>query len=243
MVTLPLLLASLFAFSPASAPKNSAADFKAHLISEQNERGNYTLTGVKDSFTQTELRIYHYDDLLIDEINDSAFSGTTFTSLMLSNSVTHITDTVFDNAANIKKMYFTGSEAEYTLLGLSHSFTNVSYYSKDEGFINFWNKEIRPEKETNICDITKDTFNRLYSLYKNLDDNDLKTVDAYVDLGNAKISDSMKQLIKLFSDSKQSQQKEEWNQTGAITLIIFVAVLGMTSITIFFLLKTKHIID
>ena len=243
MVIIPLLFASLFSLSCSSAPKNAATDFKSYLVTEANERGNYTLTGIKNTFTEKELRIYKYDDLLIDEVKDDAFVDTTFSSLMLSKCVTHITNTVFDNATSIKKLYYTGSETEYNSLELTHSFTTLSFYSKDEGFINYWNQNIRPEASTNICDISKDTFNNLYSLYKNLSDDDLKVVDAYVDLGGAKINDSMKQLIKLFSDSKQSQKKDEWNQTGAITLIIFIAVLGMTSITIFFLLKTKHLID
>ncbi len=244
MVMIGLLLASLFSFSTVSAPKNSASDFESYLETTTNERGNQTLTGVKSSFTGKELRIYQYkSNMVIDEIADDAFVDTTFTSLMLSKSVTHISNAAFENATNIKKLYYTGSEAEYNSLELSHSFVTLSFYSKDEGFINYWEKEIRPETDTNICDISKETFNTLYSLYKNLDTEDLQEVDNYVDKGNAKISDSMKQLIKLFSDSKQSQKKDEWNQTGAITLIIFIAVLGMTSITIFFLLKTKHLID
>ena len=225
------------------APANTAQDYKSALTTELNERGNYTLTAVDASSFGNEFRLYHYDDLLIDEVSDTAFNGTTFSSLMLTYSVTHINDAVFENASNIKNIFFTGSEAEYQALNLTHPFNSVSYYSKDEGFICFWNREIRPTKDSNICSISKATFNQVYSMYKQLDKNDLQVVDAYVDLGGAKISDSMKQLVNHFSESKPSRKNDEWNQTGAITLIIFIAVLGMTSITVFFLLKTKHIID
>lgn len=243
MVSIGLLFASLFLLTPVKAPTNSAQDYRAALTTVQNERGNYTLTGVDASSFGNEFRLYHYDDLVIDEVSDTAFNGTTFSTLMLTYSVTHIDNTVFENASNIKNIYFTGSEAEYQALNLAHSFTSVSYYSKDEGFILFWNREIRPTKDTNICSINKATFNQVYSMYKQLDKNDLKVVDNYEDLGGAKISDSMKQLVNHFSESKPSRKNDEWNQTGAITLIIFIAVLGMTSITVFFLLKTKHIID
>ena len=243
MVIIGLLFASLFALTPVKMAKNVKEDYKSALITQPNERGNYTLIGVDDSSFGSEFRLYHYDDLLIDEVSDTAFNGTTFTSLMLTRSVTYIDDDVFDNASNIKNLFFTGSETEYQSLNLSHSFTGISYYAKDEGFIYFWNTEIRPTKDTNICSISKATFNKVYSLYKQLDKNDLQTVDNYVDLAGAKIADSMKQLVNYFAESKPSRKNDEWNQAGAITLIIFIAVLGMTSITVFFLLKTKHIID
>ena len=238
-----LLFASLFMIAPVNKAQNVKEDYKSALITEVNARGNYTLTGVDASFSGSEFRLYHYDDLLIDEVSDTAFNGTTFTSLMLTRSVSYIDDDVFDNATNIKNLFFTGSESEYQSLNLSHSFTSVSYYAKDEGFIYCWNTKIRPTKDTNICSISKETFNQVYSLYKQLDKKDLQTVDAYVDLAGAKIADSMKQLVNYFSESKPSRKNDEWNQAGAITLIIFIAVLGMTSITVFFLLKTKHIID
>ena len=242
MVILPLLFTSLFAFSLPQAPQNAPSDFKTYLVTEVNERGNYTLTGV-NGFTENEFRLYHYSDLLIDEVSDTAFNGTTFSSIMLTNSVTHINDAVFNNAANIKKMYFTGSEEEFSSLGLTYEFTSKFYYSKDEGFINYWNKEIRPYANSNICDISKDKFTYVYSLYKNLSNDDLTRVDAHVDYANARIKDSMKELVRVFTSTSPSKKIVEWNQAGAITLIIFIAVLGMTSITVFFLLKTKHLIN
>lgn len=242
MVTLPLLIASLFTFSSPKMAKNVKSDHKDNLVTVLNERGNYTVTGINPSFSGDELRIYHYDDFVIDEIGDDAFDGTTFKSLMMSKSITLVNDSAFDDCG-ITKMYFTGSEQEYQSLHLIHEFDYVTYYSKDEGFINYWNEHIRPAEDTNICNISKETFNYVYALYKNLSAEDLETVDAYKDVSNAKIGDSMKELIRVFSGSKNAQKKDEWNQTGAITLIIVIAVIGMTSITVFFLLKTRHIID
>jgi hypothetical protein len=118
----------------------------------------------------------------------------------------------------------------------------ISYYSCDEGFINYWNENIRPNENSNICDITQSTFSEVYSLYKSLSNEDLETVDSYVDLADAKISDSMKELISVFTKTPNAPKNTEWNQTGAITLIMIIAVIGMTSITVFFLLKTKNII-
>ena len=239
MVTLPLLFAALFSFSSPKPAKNAQGDYKAYLKTELNERGNYTLTSLK-AYNDEEFRIYHYDDLVIDEISDGAFADTTFTSLMLTNSVTHINDAAF-TGCKVQKLYFTGSETEYDALNLNGAY-QVSFYSKDEGFINYWNTNVRPTSDANICNISKATYDYLYALYKNLSAEDLAIVDEYQDSTSAKISASMKELIKHFDGSKKSQKKDEWNQTGAITLIIIIAVIGMTSITIFFLLKTKNII-
>lgn len=236
---LPLLsLMAMPALSPLKAP-----DFRSYLTTEDNPRNQKTLTGVDPSFTGDELRIYHYKDLPIDEISDNAFLNTTFESLMMSNFVTEVSDAVFDNALNIKYMHYTGSPNEYAALGLTHSFTNVQYYAYDEGFINYWNEKIRPNAETNICEISNGTFQEMYNYYRNLQGDDLETVKAYKDAADVKIEDSIKELLNHFRSSNQSQKTEEWNQTGAITLIIFIAVIGMTSITIFFLLKTRNIIQ
>lgn len=231
------LLSLAFALSPKQA--NESVNYRDYLNTSLNERGNYTLDSI-NSFSGNEFRIYHYDDLLIDEISDNAFSGTSFSSLVLTNSVTHINQAAFENASNIKTVSFTGSKEEFDSLGIS--FSKITYYAVDEGFINYWNKNIRPESTSNICSISQDTFNHVNDLYKNLSDEDLKAVNNYVDLANVKISESMKELIRVFATPEPAKKNDEWNQTGAIILIIFIAVIGMTSITIFYLLKTKNII-
>ena len=235
----PLLLVSGF-FALSTAPTKD--EYKNALTTAQKENGNYKLTAVDDSSFDGEFRIYHYDDLLIDEVDDSAFAGTTFTTLGLTNSVKTISDAAF-SGTNINVVNFTGSEEEFVALGLTHQFTHVYYYAIDEGFINFWDLYIRPESSSDICEISKETFYKVSALYKSLSDNDLNVVNATTDKGGAKIKDSMKELNRRFASATPTQPKEEWNQRGAITLIIVVAVIGMTSITIFFLLKTKKIIQ
>lgn len=238
------LIGVLFCSLLSSAPlKNAPTDFKGHLVTSLNSRGNYTLDSVDSIGLGTQLRIYHYDDLLIDEVSDSSFFGSSFTSLMLTNSVLYIHDAAFEGTS-ISKMYFTGSQEEYQNLNLTYfSNSNISYYAFDEGFMNYWNKNIRPNADSNICNISKETYIEVYGLYKNLDDSDLETVDATKDLSGATIKDSMKELVRVFGSTEDSNHQEEWNQTSAITFIIVIAVLGMTSITIFFLLKTKNIIN
>ena len=242
MVKLAFLPFLLFGGLSLLGTAPSQDDYKNALSTVQKENGNYKVTAVDDSSLNEEFRIYHYEDLVIDEIDDGAFNNTTFTTLGLTNSVTTIHDAAFDNTS-ITIINFTGSKQEFDSLGLTHQFTHVYYYAIDEGFINYWNLYIRPEENSDICEITKETFFEVSALYKSLSDDDLTIVNAYEDKGGAKIKDSMKELNRRFASATPTQSKEEWNQRGAITLIIVIAVIGMTSITIFFLLKTKKIIQ
>ena len=237
---LPLLfLVSLFGLNA----NNTKEDFKAALNATAKENGCYRLDSIDATGLGSEMRIYHYDDLLIDEIADNAFVGTSFTSLALTNSVVTVGANAFSGVTSLTTMYFTGSESEYAALNISYEFEDVYYYAIDEGFINYWIKEIRPNAEANICEITVDQYNYVRYLYTNLSAEDKVVVDAYEDLAGAKIKDSIKELNIHFAAPGGAKKSEQWNQQGAITLILVIAVIGMTSITIFFLLKTKQIID
>ena len=218
--------------------------YRSYLNTEDKGDGTYRVTSVKDEYKgSNDIRIYRFDEQPIDEISDAAFVDTTFTSIVLSKDITHISDNVFTNAPNIQNIYYTGSLAEFSALNLSFDTSHVIPYSVDEGFINHWNDVIRPTSDINICnDVSRETYKYTLSLYNNLTKSDLDIVNAYVDKAGAKIGDSMKELIKHYQESGSQKKNDQWNQTGAITLIIIVAVIGITSIAIFFLLKTKNII-
>lgn len=237
---LPLMFLSL----PLAAPKNFFKSY-AQNGSSLNPRGNYTFNELID-FNEKEFRIYKYDDLLIDEISDTAFVNTTIDSLVISDCVTKLTNAVFENAPNIKTVKYTGSKEEFVtkFSGVSEKIKDeVIEYAVDEGFLNYWKTYIRPTEDFNICSISQAQYLKIYDLYTGLIGDDLAYINEYEDLGGAKIKDSIKTLKDHFSGDKGAQKNEEWNQTGAITLIIFISVLGMTSITVFFLLKTKNIIQ
>ena len=236
LCALPFLFAGLCGAPKAATPHN------AGFVLTANERGNYTLTGVEDDlFDYSEIRIYYNADQLIDEVSDTAFAScTNLSTIMLSYSVTHVTDAALTNITTIQ---YTGSQDEFSTLNLTGEYT-VHYYAYDEGFIKYWNDEVRPEEKESICDMTQAEFNIIYGLYSNLLLQDKKVVDNYVDAAGAKISDSMAALLKMFKVTQPSKNTtSEWNQSGAITLIIIISVIGMTSICIFFLLKTKQIIN
>ena len=238
---LPLLfLTSLFGLS---ANRVSKEDYKSYLNVSLNERNNYTLNYVSTLLEDSEIRIYRYDDMLIDEIAANAFEGTSYTSVAISNCVKIIHADAFAGQSTLTTCYFTGSEEEWDSLYPNYAFQHVFYYAIDEGFINYWNKEVRPTENTNICEISTQTYQYVRELYIGLSAEDKAVVDAYTDLAGSTIKDSMKELNRHFATPDGAKKSEEWNQTGAIILIIIIAVIGMTSITVFFLLKTKQIID
>lgn len=238
---LPLLFIPL-SLSLGAAP-SIRPDYKSFLNYEVNERGNYTVTGVKASYLDSnEIRIYSYSDQIVDEIADDAFVGTSFSSIVISKEISHINNAVFTNAPSIFYIEYTGSIEQFRELNLSFDESHVYAYSVDEGFINYWNEVIRPDENINICNITNATFSYTYGLYISLIQSDLEIVNSYEDKAGAKIGDSMKELISIFAPDNSQKKTDEWNQSGAITLIIVIAVIGMTSITVFFLLKTKNLI-
>ena len=237
---LPLVLLVV----PFLANEDVRPDYRSFINIEVNERGNYTVTSVKDDYlAASNIRIYKFDENPIDEIADTAFVGTTFDSVVISKDITHINNAVFENATNIVNIYYTGSLEEFALLNLNFDVNHVYPYSVDEGFINYWNSNIRTNKDINICNITRDQYNQTMTLYNDLIKTDVDVVNNYVDAAGYKISDSIKELIRVFSDIPSPKKKDEWNQTGAITLIIVIAVIGTTAITIFYLLKTKNYIS
>ena len=241
IAALPLLiLSSIFGLRNAPITKD---DYRAALNCTLKENGNYKLESIDATGLGSEMRIYYYEDMVIDEIADDAFSGTSFTTVAISNCVTNINTNAFRGQDTITTCYFTGSEDEFDSLYPDYTFESIWYYAIDEGFINYWNKEVRPTAESNICEITNDKYEYVRGLYTSLSAEDKTTVDAYEDLAGSSIKDSIKELNLHFANPDGPKKSEEWNQTGAITLILIIAVIGMTSITIFYLLKTKKIID
>ena len=222
-----------------NAPKASLVN--EGLVVNPNDRGNYTLTGVS-SVNSEEIRIYYKENQVIDEISDTAFTTCTqLNSLMISKCVLYVNDAAFIDSINT--VNYTGSQEQFEALNITKQFGQINYYACDEGFINYWNEKVRTSAEVSICDMSKSDFQALYALYSNLSLTDRKTVDESKDIANEKIGESMAVLINQFKTPQSSQPKNEWKQSGAITFIIIVSVIGMTSICIFFLLKTKQIIS
>lgn len=201
------------------------------------ENGNYKLLSVKD-YSLSEYRIYASSK--IDEIDTDAFKGVTSSySVMVSNYVTTINKNAFSKNCNL--INYTGTEEEWNLLKYTTT-TKVNYYSLDEGFINFWNKEIRPEKDSNICGIDRTTYGQARLLYSSLKNDDLNNVNSYVDKSGATIKDSMEYLTQYFSKPVEPNVGY-LPKSQTISIIIAISVIGMSAIAGLYLLKKKKIIE
>lgn len=209
----------------------------------ENERGNLTITGVKyDYRSNKEFRIYFNESSVIDEIAADAFiECPNIETLMISNCVTYID---FASLNEVEFINYTGSEDEYqSLANTSDYLGTVTYYANDEGFVNFWNEKIRIEASGDICNISQATYDEVYNRYKSLSYEDKTSVDRKEDIAGVAIGDSMKQLADLFGKKNPSPEKDEFTQGNAIGIIIAISLIGMTSICVFYLLKTKDIIS
>lgn len=247
------LLALIFSTTSLFSTKESFSGVKAseninyqeHFTYELKENGNYKINGLNSSFLdRTNYRIYATSDItntVVDEISLDIFSSCpNIETLMISKDISTIPNNFFSNL-NLEKVYFTGSLDEWSSYNFLDT-VNVFDYACDEGFINYWNKYVRVDENSNICNITNEIYEKVSSLYESLDMADYERVNAYKDASGETIEDSMEYLDDLFNQEEKPKQ-EELPKDTTLALVIVIAIFGMSSIAIFYLLKKKEIID
>lgn len=243
ILALPILLFSLSFSSIVDRNVSNDRDNNDFNLYEYEE-GHYEIIGVKDE-TLNEYRVYshYFSSLNIDKISSTAFANcSNLTTIMISNSIKSVGDNLFANCPSFSSVLFTGSEDEF--LDLFSDSISHEIYALDEGFINYWNYEIRPESTSNLCDISKTKFEFALSKYSYLSDDDKAFVNSYTDKSGSTIKASMNFLIDFFDETPSPNiEKKEMNKSTALGLIITTSIIGMTSICVFFFLKSKSIID
>ena len=216
--------------------------FNVEVIDSSNPN-EYRITSL-NNLDLNEYRIYseYENDVVIKEINSNLFDsiGQSF-EVMVSSYLDCLDPALFSNS-NLNKISFTGSSEEWNLLNIQTTKT-VTFYQKDEGFINYWNTNIRPTAETDICSITKDTYQELKAMYQALSAYDLANVNNYTDKSGNKINKTMSFLASYFNPAPEQQERgSELSKDTTLGLIVSIAIFGMTTISIFYLLKRKNII-
>lgn len=121
--------------------------------------------------------------------------------------------------------------------------------TKSENFISYWKEDFRKDDNDQIipiCDITYNSYREMYSKYILLDTTDRKTVNSTPDYEEGyTIEDSIKELIRIHgghSDTKPNERRT-LNQSSTIIIIVVIAVFGMSTICVFFVLKNNKIIQ
>lgn len=203
---------------------------------------NYEIIGVKDEYlSYSELRIYNDTNITITSINSNAFSScTNLNSLMISYSLNYISFL----PTSVKEIHYTGSKEMFDEINYIYN-EDVSFfeYSYDEGFIYYWSTNIRSNLNDDICSISKATYDEMLSLYNLLNIHDKQVVDEYIDAAGIKIKESINFLKNYFSSTQQSNKTNYISQEKTMSIIVLITIIGMTTISIFYLLKKLDIIS
>jgi len=122
----------------------------------------------------------------------------------------------------------------------SINFKQIS--TKTQEFLDYWDI-LFAHKET--CDITYDEFKEMYTKYNDLSAEEKAIVDETQHKDSQyKIKDVINTLINKFNSAPTSSgdEKEKLDQSTMIAIISGVAIFGMSTILIFYILKNKNII-
>ena len=186
------------------------------------------------------LRIYAYKE--VTTIGEHAFDNCDhLMDIMISKTVRTVNATFPENVTHIA---YTGALDDINF-DIPNNIT-VTEYAYDEGFLNYWREYIRPNIDGSICNVKKEHYLKMKTLYQSLQGSqfykDVNTVNNTAD-GTGTIEDSIEFLDNYFGTSNKSQMTEkEISQSVMITLILIIASFGMTSIGLFYFLKDKNVI-
>ena len=119
---------------------------------------------------------------------------------------------------------------------------------ESDDFITYWKDDFRKDEAGNIiliCDISYDSYAEMYSKYVVLSKEDRKVVNSTPDYEDGyTIEDSIKELIRIHANhaSQKDTERRTLNQSSTIIIIVVIAVFGMSTICVFFVLKNNKII-
>ena len=119
---------------------------------------------------------------------------------------------------------------------------------ESDSFISYWKEDFRKDDNGNIiaiCDITYASYKEMYDKYVLLSKADRETVNSTPDYEDGyTIEDSIKELIRIHANHapQKDTERRTLNQSSTIIIIVVIAVFGMSTICVFFVLKNNKII-
>ena len=125
---------------------------------------------------------------------------------------------------------------------------SVKFSQKSDDFLTYWKEDFRKDDEGKIipiCDITYSQYTVMYGKYVELENADRLIVDATPDYEEGyTIKDSIKQLVSMHSNHTNTRDnKRVLTKSTSIIVIVVIAVFGMSTICVFFVLKNNNIIE
>ena len=121
--------------------------------------------------------------------------------------------------------------------------------TESDDFLTYWRNDFRKDEKGDIipvCDITYVSFKSMYSRYSLLDKDSKNIVNNTPDYEEGyTIRNSIETLIDRFASVQQANNtnKRTLDQSSSIIVIVVVAVFGMSTICVFFVLKNGNIIQ
>ncbi len=128
----------------------------------------------------------------------------------------------------------------------NNSYVAVHAYSDAiNAFLTRFN-EIREEQQS-ICDTTKDQYNELIALYSALSQDEKEEVNAMIDANdhNYTIGEQMKEIIRLYFSPQSISEapKPKLDQKTTIVIACVVSIVGMSAISVLFILRNNKLIE
>lgn len=236
-----LLVPILFSLNIPFA--KSAFSNDGYFEIEKNEQEENVLVKVKENeIYSEELRVYFDEETPISEIKEGAFDACPLlNTVMLSCYIPVVPQNLFSNVPSLRTINYTGTEEQFNILGLNVSGITVNYYACDEGFINYWFNEIRVTEQTNICDISDETYREMLAKYSALDDSERSVVNEFQD-GETTIFDSIQYLKSTKNKTTPQTNNPDVNKSTMIAFILIIASIGLSFICVFYLLKERKVI-
>lgn len=241
---------SLFNKETIFKTKSIVSISNSSLVLEPNGSDTFKVIGVNDENVQ-EIRIYYDENQKITEIEGGAFdSCLSLHSIMISYSVTIFPNDLFSDwnvhSTHFSIINYTGSQSEWET-NSSNMFlprsVNIFFQSCDEGFIRTWRDIVGNRYDTEMNQIAKDDYDTLISLYNHLSVDDKKIVNDFEYMEGTTIYCGLLKLRQFFDkDISASKPTKEVSSDTMISLIIVIALIGMTFIMVFYYLKDKKII-
>ena len=118
---------------------------------------------------------------------------------------------------------------------------------QSEEFLTYYKEDFRKDDKGEIipiCDITYASYKEMYNKYIALSVEERTEVNNTPDYEEGyKIEDSIKTLIGMYATAPKQNNRMTLDQSTTIIAVVVVAVFGMSTICVFFVLKNNKIIE
>ncbi|MCQ2802189.1 MAG: hypothetical protein MJ225_00655 [Bacilli bacterium] len=136
-----------------------------------------------------------------------------------------------------------GSNTPKEAKSLENNLVLLVNSKESDEFLDYWENDFR---KTPTCDVKYEDFMVMITKYQALSSADKEIVDNTTDVRDGcKIKEVITTLVNRFYriTPQNTDKKDTLTKSTTIIIIVSVAVFGMSTISVFFILKNKKVID